>query len=148
MSTVHALDLTQRPPRSPRVRLGGYVILPRMLDKGRALLNGKNGLYNYACPLDQHFLNFSGINPDQLKEQLAAGKSDGEVLQWIRSQTKQTPWQIAQWSAWHEQRSPGDIESIKIFGKLLDAIKTDRDDISTWFDLLDLDDYVSYGLKP
>ena len=28
-------DLRQRPPRSPRVRLGGYVILPRMLDKGR-----------------------------------------------------------------------------------------------------------------
>ncbi len=148
MNTVHALDLTQRPPRSPRVRLGGYVILPRMLDKGRALLNGKNGLYNYACPLDQHFLNFSGINPDQLKEQLAAGKSDGEILEWIRAQTQQTPWEIAQWSAWHEQRSPGDVESIKIFKKLLEAVSTERDDISTWFDLLDLDDYVSYGFKP
>ena len=32
----NAPDLTQRPPRSPRVRLGGFVILPRMLDKGRA----------------------------------------------------------------------------------------------------------------
>ena len=31
----------ERPPRSPRVRLGGYVLLPRMLDKGRALLNGE-----------------------------------------------------------------------------------------------------------
>ncbi len=33
---LHTPDLTQFPPRSPRVRLGGYVILPRMLDKGRA----------------------------------------------------------------------------------------------------------------
>ena len=31
-------DLTKFPPRSPRVRLGGYVTLPRMLDKGRATL--------------------------------------------------------------------------------------------------------------
>ena len=38
---VQALDLTQRAPRSPRVRLGGYVILPRMLDKGRATINNK-----------------------------------------------------------------------------------------------------------
>ena len=28
-------DLTQRPPRSTRTRLGGYILLPRMLDKGR-----------------------------------------------------------------------------------------------------------------
>jgi len=41
MALNNAPDLTQRPPRSPRVRLGGYVILPRMLDKGRATINGK-----------------------------------------------------------------------------------------------------------
>jgi Domain of unknown function (DUF5069) len=38
-----APNLTQRPPRSPRVRLGGYVILPRILDKGRATLAGNAG---------------------------------------------------------------------------------------------------------
>lgn len=27
------LKLTQRPPRSPRVRLGGYTVLPRVLGK-------------------------------------------------------------------------------------------------------------------
>jgi len=32
------IDLTQRPPRSFRVRLGNYVVLARMLDKGRATL--------------------------------------------------------------------------------------------------------------
>ncbi len=64
MSTLsHAPDLSQRPPRSPRVRLGGYVILPRMLDKGRASLIGKNGEYHYACPLDQRFLAFAASMP-------------------------------------------------------------------------------------
>ena len=38
-------DLTQRPPRSARVKLGGYVILPRVLDVGRAHLAGQAGEY-------------------------------------------------------------------------------------------------------
>src|ERR1700676_5512145 len=41
------IDLTQRPPRSFRVRLGNYVVLARMLDKGRATLADKNGDYIY-----------------------------------------------------------------------------------------------------
>src|SRR5207249_4770630 len=42
-----APDLTKRPPRSPRLRLGGYVLLPRMLDKGRAEIAGQAGEYHY-----------------------------------------------------------------------------------------------------
>jgi hypothetical protein len=46
MKTQHFyIDLTQRPPRSFRVRLGDYVVLERMLDKGQATLAGKNGDY-------------------------------------------------------------------------------------------------------
>ena len=56
MALDNAPDLTQRPPRSPRVRLGGYAILPRMLDKGRATIAGKNGEYHYNCPMDKRFL--------------------------------------------------------------------------------------------
>src|ERR1035437_9387261 len=37
---IFAFDLTKQAPRSPRVRLGGFVILPRCLDKGRATING------------------------------------------------------------------------------------------------------------
>jgi hypothetical protein len=145
-----APDLTQRPPRSPRVRLGGYVLLPRLLDKGRATLAGKNGLYEYACPLDQRFLSFTGIDPEKLKEQLALGKGDGEVLQWIteNSANKRNEWEIAQWSAYIEQRAPGDLESKEFFNEELAKLSKTREDIQTWADLLDLDDYVSYGGKP
>ena len=97
MALTNAPDLTQRPPRSPRVRLGGYVILPRMLDKGRALIAGKKGEYFFACPLDQRFLEFAGINPEALKKQLAAGKSDGEILAWIRKHAKNKPTQPESW---------------------------------------------------
>src|SRR5262245_7599780 len=68
-------DLTKQAPRSPRVRLGGYVLLPRMLDKGRATIAGKNGEYHYSCPLDKRFLEFKGIDPDVLRKELAAGKA-------------------------------------------------------------------------
>jgi hypothetical protein len=63
MAKNNSPDLTKQPPRSPRVRLGGYVILPRMLDKGRATVAGKHGEYRYACPLDGRFLEFAGIIP-------------------------------------------------------------------------------------
>ena len=44
MAKNNSPDLTKRPPRSPRARLGGYVILPRMLDKGRAAIAGRRRL--------------------------------------------------------------------------------------------------------
>jgi len=150
MTITNALDLTQRPPRSPRVRLGGYVILPRMLDKGRATVAGRNGEYHYACPTDHHFLDFVGIKPDALKKQLAAGKGDTEILQWIEKNAKRklTEPEIHAWSAYQEQRAPADIESREFFHGEHAKIAPKRDDIATWFDLLDLDDYVSFGGKP
>jgi hypothetical protein len=146
---IHAPDLTKQPPRSPRVRLGGYAILPRCIDKGRALLAGKNGEYNYDCPHDQHVLKFAGITGDALKKQLALGKSDSEILAWINtnSTTKPQPWQIAQWTAFVEQRGANDVETREFFTGLLAKFSKKREDILGWFDLLDLDDYVSFGGK-
>ncbi len=143
--SLHTPDLTKHPPRSPRVRLGGYDILPRMLDKGRATLAGKNGEYKYACPLDQRFLEFVGLDPEALKAQLT--KSDGEVLSWIQANARhqRAPHEIAAWSAWQEQRTPSDVESREFFNGIHKNIGPNREDISTWFDLLDWDDYVSFG---
>ena len=144
---MNSLDLTQRPPRSPRVRLGGFVLLPRMIDKGRATVNGKQGEYKYACPLDQRFLEFTGIDADALKSQLATGKGDGEILAWvIANLNKQlTPLEITAWSAYQEQRVPSDVESRQFFHDLHAQVAPKREDIATWFDLLDVDDFVSFG---
>jgi len=145
--SLHTPDLTKFPPRSPRVRLGGYVILPRMLDKGRAMLAGKNGEYHYACPLDQRFLEFTGIDPEKLKQQL--GQSDGEVLKWIQNNAahKRLPVEIAAWSAFQEQRVPTDTETRAYFNDQVSKIAPQREDIATFCDWLDLDDYVSFGGK-
>lgn len=149
MAIKNAPDLTQCPPRSPRVRLGGYVILPRMLDKGRATVASKHGEYHYACPLDHRFLDFVGVKPDALKKQLAAGKGDAEILQWIQKNAKHayTEPEIHAWSAYQEQRAPSDTESREFFHGVHKKIAPKREDIATWFDLLDVDDYVSFGGK-
>ena len=147
---INPFDLTQGPPRSPRVRLGGYVILPRMLDKGRAVIGGKQGEYKYACPLDQRFLQFVDIDPEALKKQLAGGKGDGDILAWIteNARNRLTDAQILTWSLFQEQRAPGDPESREFFHKIHSKVAPHREDIVTWFDLLDVDDYVSFGGKP
>ena len=145
--SLHTPDLTKFPPRSPRVRLGGYAILPRMLDKGRATLAGKNGEYHYACPLDERFLEFAGIDPKALKKELA--KSDTEVLAWIgkHARHKRSPQEIAAWSAFAEQRAPSDVESREFFNGIHKSVAPKREDITTWFDVLDLDDFASFGGK-
>ncbi len=149
MAKMNAPDLTKNPPRSPRVRLGGYVILPRMLDKGRATLAGKQGEYHFNCPQDQRFLGFVGVGADGVKKQLAAGKGDGEILQWIEKHAKhkRTDAEIAAWSAHCEHRAPADTEAREYFHGVHAKIAPKREDVATWFDLLDLDDYVSFGGK-
>ncbi|MGA2555161.1 MAG: DUF5069 domain-containing protein [Verrucomicrobiota bacterium] len=146
---IQPIDLTRRAPRSPRVRLGGFVILPRMLDKGRATVNNKSGEYHFNCPLDQRFLEFVGLKAGPLKKQLAQGKGDGEMLAWIQANAKfkRSPVEIAAWSLFSEQRVPSDLESRKYFSELLAAAAPKRDDVATWFDLLDVDDFVTFGGK-
>jgi hypothetical protein len=142
-------DLTKQPPRSPRVRLGGYVILPRMLDKGRATIVGKNGEYHYACPVDQRFLQFVGIDPEALKKELAQSKTDSEILTWIQkhAQHMRTAPEIEAWSALQERRAPDNPDGREFFNDEHKRIAPERTDIQTWFELLDLDDFVTFGGK-
>ena len=146
---TNAPDLTKQPPRSPRVRLGGYAILPRMLDKGRAVLAGTNGEYKYACPLDERFLEFTGLDPKALKKQLATGKGDGDILNWVtaHARPKRTAAEIEAWSSWQERRAPDNPDSREYFNELHKHTAPQRTDIVSWFDLLDVDDYISFGGK-
>ena len=146
-ANLGAPDLTQRPPRSPRSRLGGYVLLPRMLDKGRATLAGTNGEYHYNCPLDKRLVSFAGIDPQKLLAELKKGKGDGEILEWIQANAKykRAPWEIQQWSDYMDRRGPdSDAETFQFFVDYVGKFSKTREDVKTWSDLLDLDDFVSF----
>ncbi len=146
MSTI---DLTQRPPRSPRVRLGSFVLLPRILDKCRATLAGKNGDYKFNCPLDRQFFDFTQVDAEAFQAEVKAGKADGEMLAWVQKNAgrKVAVFEAVAWSTHQEQRAPSDAETREYFTKLHKEAASNREDITTWFDLLDLDDFVSYGGK-
>ena len=147
MPKIASPDLTIHPPRSPRVRLGGYVILPRILDKCRATLNGKNGEYSYNCPLDQYFLKFAGVDTEALQKQVATGLGDGAILTWVeKNQTHPRSGQeIDAWSDFMNRRTPASIEQRERMNQYQSGAARDREDISTWFDVLDLDDFASFG---
>lgn len=85
-----ARDLRTTPPRSPREKLGGFVIAARMLDKARADLLGINGEYNYyPCGLGAYFWKFTGLDAAKFKDFVATGAKDEEVDRWIHENATQ-----------------------------------------------------------
>lgn len=140
-------DLAQHPPRSVRVRVGGYAHLGRLLDKARASIAGKNAGYHYNCPLDRHFFAFTGIDHEKMLTLIKTGKSDTDVVAWVRENTTRLPYEIFAWSNWLEQHGPGGAGGHEWVAETIKANAGDRDDIRSFADVLDLDDYVSYGGK-
>ena len=147
MVNLSTPDLTQHPPRSVRVRLGGYAHLARLLDKARAVVAGKGGEYKYNCALDQRFFAFTGVNPKAMLAQVKARKTDAQMLAWVNARAKRPVHEIIAWSAWLEQLGPGGAEGHEWIGSVLKRNKSERDDIRSFADLLDLDDYLSFGGK-
>src|ERR1043166_4276317 len=62
-----AKDLAHEAPRSPRQRLGGYAIMARMIDKGRATIAGNAGEYHFNCPVDQMLFAFKALSLDEAR---------------------------------------------------------------------------------
>jgi hypothetical protein len=141
-----APDLRIEPPRSPRVRLGGYVILPRTLDKCRALLAGTLGDYLYNCPLDQKFFSFKGLTAEEFKEAVASFATDEEVLRWVESHgIPRRPEEVADWSQRMENLRYGESPKEKeFFFEQCHRLGLDPER-ATLFDLLEEDDRVSFG---
>src|SRR5712664_2504658 len=142
------IDLSQRPPRGFRVRLGNFVIMARLPDKGRATLAEKNG--EYYTSMDEPLGKCLGFDPEALLIELATGKGDWGMLQWIQANSK-TPralWEIEVWSAFMEKRAPdSDVESLKFFNEYVGKLSKERNDIKTWFEAIELDDCVTFGGK-
>ena len=147
MVNLSAPDLTQHPPRSLRVRIGGYVHLARLLDKARAVIGGKAGEYHYNCPLDQRFFAFTGIDQEKMLAEIKTGKTDVQMLEWVNATSKRPVHEVIAWSAWMENLGPGGAEGHEWIGGMIKGHKSARDDIRAFADMLDLDDYISYGGK-
>ena len=141
-----AKDLTKEPPRSPRTRLGGYVILARTTDKCRAFLAGNMGEYHYDCPLDNMLFGFKGVTGDDFKTQVESGASDQDLAAWIDSHGEpKTPEEIKVWAGGLEAMNPyNNPERREWFSAQTTALGLDPAK-TTLFDWLDADDKASYA---
>jgi hypothetical protein len=134
------MDLRTSYPRSPREKLAGYVHLARMIDKCRAVLAGTPGEYIYPCPLDKRLLDFAGVAPEQFTAAVRA-TTDQAVADWFRKAAKpHSPAEIEQWNEAMLTRGPDTDEKREYFNKQRDTIDPARTDISSWADLLDLEE--------
>lgn len=146
----NAPDLRRHPPRSPHTRLGGYVHLPRLIDKARAFAAGKIGDFHYPCPFDQRFFAYTNLTADAFLAEVKAGKSDSELLAYVQAtaQPVRHAAEIRGWSEWFEQLTVTSPDSRAFFNDIHRQNAAHREDIATWFDWLELDDFVTFGGRP
>lgn len=122
-------------------------MLPRVLDKARALVAGKTGDYKFGNPMDQHFFAFTGIAQSELLEQVKTGAGDWELLQWVNAnaQPRRASHETRAWSEWLETMPIGDAEDFEWFASQVRRLNPARTDLHTIMDYLDADDHVSFG---
>lgn len=95
------------PLRSPRESLGGYILLPRLIDKVRLLAKGQlpqvyaANVLGAEFTLDGRFLAFAGLKAEALRQVIVSSRTDEEVLAWIRDHAK--PATPIEKRAWAEQ---------------------------------------------
>jgi hypothetical protein len=79
-------------PRSPRETMGGWMHLPRYIDKIRLHLAGKlhpDYQANFGKGFDQLWLEHAGVDEKQFIEVVRRSITDGEVCDWVLQNVKQ-----------------------------------------------------------
>jgi hypothetical protein len=137
---MQALDLKRVYPRSPKQLLGGFAHLGRMIDKARANAAGTLGEYIYPCPLDQALLEFLGLDADAVLD-VAKQNADDEALRWVQDHAApHSAKDIAAWNQTFFARKPTDEKNLQYFLETRNRIAPHRTDVTTWVDLLDLEE--------
>ena len=131
-------------PRSPYDGEGGINYYPRMLDKIRMNLKGElseDYHDNLGGGFDARCCTFLQVNYDDLVKKVEAGKNDAEVLAWcFESGRKAEEDDILLFSNFMSKRGWRDESSEYITELKQRWSITDRDDIQTFFDLIEADE--------
>jgi len=135
------MDLTTAVPRSPYEMLAGIVSLPRMIDKTRANAEGTLGEYDVDCPHDKPVLAFLGIDFATFSAKLKELHYDDAAIEaWAKAKLAgKTPEDLAAFNDARRAWGP-DEHSRPYFDALHAKVAAGRADVTTWFELLDLDE--------
>ncbi|MBD5633367.1 MAG: DUF5069 domain-containing protein [Candidatus Eremiobacteraeota bacterium] len=122
--------------------MSGVAMLARTTDKAKAKAHGNLGEYHYNCPMDAGVFAFLGIDHEEFLKEVANAKDDGAIEAYAKTfADKKTPQEIEQFNAGvlASKPEPGS-ESEAYFLDLRNAVAPDRTDVTTWPDLIDLDE--------
>lgn len=140
---THSLDLSQTTPRSPRATLAGFVVAARMLDKCRAVIAGTADEYHYNCPLDQIFLEFTGIDADAFKDFVATDADDAAVAEWIQANSKSlTEEEVVVWNNSLRYKRISEMPAnLQVFleNYIAEVVPADKI-VYYWFDVYDIEE--------
>ncbi len=135
------------PIRSPRHLTHGIVIFARVFDKIRLQSAGElpDGYHLGVVPgkrtFDDRLCKFLQIEFEALNQRVLQGGSDEEVLDWCFTQGQQPDAeQIEVWNAFLTKRGWRDSGSAGVESQKIEAGFGHRDDIQTYFDLMDAEE--------
>ena len=114
-----------------------------MIDKARLHRRGLLEGYNYkTVGFDKHLVEFLKIDPDAFEKVANEEEDDAAILDWIvNNSVSHTPDEIEQWNQAMISRHPDTAEKKARFAHFLkEAGGAAREDISTYFDLIDFDE--------
>jgi hypothetical protein len=130
-------------PRSPYAKLGGYVHLPRLIDKAKLHRKGLLDGYNYKTTgFDKHLLAFLKVSPDSFEEAANRLDDDQAILEWLQEHcTQHSEQAIEQWNQAMISRHPDTaVKKARFLHFLKEAGGQSRKDIRTYFDLIEFDE--------
>ena len=134
------MNLKNTFPRSPREKMQGLVHIPRMIDKANAFKGNTLGEYIYPCPLDKIILNFIRVTPEEFA-QFVTTHDESQVDDWIKEKCQNRSDKEKNFI--NQQilgRSPDGDDRWAYFYEIRNKIDPSRTDISTWVDLIDLEE--------
>ena len=134
------MNLTENFPRGPREKMADLVHIPRMIDKARAARQNTLGEYIYPCPMDKMMLEFLKVDSDSFQDK-ACNNTEESLSSWITLQCQdRSSRDINAINKKMLAAHPDNPEKKEFFNEILNKIDSSRTDITTWADLIDLEE--------
>lgn len=131
-------------PRSPYDREGGLVYFPRMTEKIRRQQRGdlpEDYHGNLGAGFDLRCCEFLQVDYHAMADQVRAGHSDAEVLEWCFHHGRRPgESEIFMWNEYLRKCGWNDHYAERLRSRLEGLGLADRSDIQTMFDLIEVDE--------
>jgi hypothetical protein len=131
-------------PRSPRETMGGWVYLPRFIDKIRLHLAGKlhkDYQENFTKGFDGSWLKAAGVTAEQMIDVVKNSTTDGQVADWVAKNVKKTDAEKAAFNGFVLNRgNDEDSARERLKFRLKEAGLEHRTEITTFVDFIDADE--------